>query len=137
MAIQTENLNARYKDIYTNLDVRLNNRDRGDLYALEDTDAIKTSLKNIILTDPGERFFNPKFGGGIRRTLFENVSEDTEFYIKTIVEAAIKNFEPRVNLIEVYVNAVPDDHLYHLSILFSVVNSPDVEKLNVILNRVR
>jgi phage baseplate assembly protein W len=130
-------MNARYKDIYTNLDVRLNNRAKGDLYSLDDVDAIKTSIKNIILTDPGERFFNPKFGGGIRRTLFENISEDTEFYIKTIVEAAIKNFEPRVNLIEVYVTAVPDDNLYHLSILFSILNNPDMQKLNVILNRVR
>ncbi|CAB5221181.1 COG3628 Phage baseplate assembly protein W [uncultured Caudovirales phage] len=137
MAIQTSRQTARYKDFYTNLDVRLNNRVKGDLYSLEDADAIKTSLKNIILTDPGERFFNPKFGAGIRRTLFENISEDTEFYIKTIVEAAIKNFEPRVNLIEVYVNAVPDENGYHLSILFSILNNPDQQKLNVILNRVR
>jgi len=137
MAIQTLRTPPRYKDFYNNLDLKLNNRAKGDLYVLEDSDSIKTALKNLIFTDPGERFFNPKFGSGIRRSLFENINADTEFTIKTEIEATIRNFEPRVNLSEVYVSANADEHYYSVTILFSILNTPDVQTLNLILNRVR
>lgn len=134
MTIQTKRSEPRFKDFYTNLDVH---PVRGDLYVLEDADSIKTSLKNIIFTNPGERFFNPRFGSGIKKTLFENISSDTEYQVKVYIENAIRNFEPRVNLIEVYVTAVPDDNKYHVSIVYSIINSPVVETFNVLLSRVR
>lgn len=137
MAIKTLRTPPRYKDFYNNLDLKLNNRATGDLYVLEDSNSIKNALKNLILTDPGERFFNPKFGSGVRRSLFENIDADTEFTIKTEIEATIRNFEPRVNLSEVYVYANADEHYYSVTILFSILNNPDVQTLNLILNRVR
>jgi len=137
MSTQTTRSNYRYSDFYTNLDVRLNNRSKGDLYVLEDADAVKTSIKNIVLTNPNERFFNPDFGAGIPRTLFENITPETEMVIQKLVVSTIRNYEPRVDVLEVYVTAVPDDNLYHISILFNLVNNPNRQSLNVILNRVR
>lgn len=139
MAITTIRTEPRYKDFYTNLNVKAGTtgRQKGDLYSLTDAEAVKTSIKNLILTDPGERFFNPRLGSGIRKSLFENISSDTEFMIKTMVEATIKNYEPRANLLQVFVTAIPDEHSYSVSILFSLINNPATQTLNLILNRVR
>ena len=134
MAIQTERSTARFKDFYTDLDVH---PVRGDLYVLEDTDAVKVSIKNILFTNPGERFFDSKFGGGIPRTLFDNISYDSEIIIKKQIEFAIRNYEPRVDFLDVVVNALIDENAYAATIIFSLVNNPSTEKFNVILTRVR
>ena len=110
---------------------------RGDLYVYTDVEAIKSSIRNIIFTGDHERFFNPRFGAGIIHTLYENISADTEYLIKTKILNAIENFETRANVIEVYVSAMPDENAYHVSIVFSVLNNPDPQKLDMILDRVR
>lgn len=139
MTIQTKRSEPRYKDFYTNFDVKASKtgRQNGDLYVLTDADAVKASIKNLILTDPNERFFRPYLGGGIKKSLFENISPNTEAIIKTQIEYTIKNYEQRAKLIEVYVNAVPDENRYAVTIVFSVINNTEVEKLDLILYRVR
>jgi phage baseplate assembly protein W len=139
MTIQTLRTTPKYKDFYTNFNVKAgaSGRPKGDLYVLTDADAVKTSIKNLILTDPNERFFRPSLGGGIRRSLFENISPNTEAIIKTQIEYTIINYEPRAKLVEVFVNAVPDENKYAATIVFSVINSTAVEKLDLILYRVR
>jgi phage baseplate assembly protein W len=139
MAIQTKRTEAKYKDFYTNFNVKAGatGRLKGDLYVLTDADAVKTSIKNLVLTDPNERFFRPSLGGGIRQSLFENISPNTEAIIKTQIEYTILNYEPRAKLIETYVNAVPDENKYAVTIVFSVINNTAVEKLDLILYRVR
>ena len=139
MTIQTTRSVPKYKDFYTNLDVkaRTSGRQTGDLYVLTDADAVKTSIKNLVLTDPNERFFRPNLGGGIRQSLFENITINTEDNIRTQIKYTIENYEPRARLIEVYVNAVPDENRYNVKIIFSVINSTETEQLDLILHRVR
>lgn len=139
MAIETKRTNPKYKDFYMTFDVKAKTtgRDKGDLYVATDADAVKASIRNLILTDPYERFFRPRLGGGIKRSLFENISRNTEEIIKMQIETTIKNFEPRARLIRVYVNAVPDENKYAATIVFSVINSPTQEQLDVILYRAR
>jgi hypothetical protein len=134
MTIQTTRTEPRYKDIYTNLEAH---PVRKDIFVLTDADAIKTSIRNILFTDRFERFFNPLFGSNIKRTLFENMTASTEMDVRMFVETAIRNFEPRVDYLEVYVNAIPDENGYYLKVIFSIVNNPQLETLNLILNRVR
>ena len=139
MTIQTTRTPPKYKDFYTNFNVKAKTtgRQTGDLYVLTDADAVKTSIKNLVLTDPYERFFRPNLGGGIKRSLFSNISINTEAIIKTQIEYTIKNYEPRARLIEVYVNAVPDENRYAVTIVFSLINSTATEQLDLILYRVR
>lgn len=139
MAIQTLRTPPKYKDFYTNFNVKAGTtgRQKGDLYVLTDADAVKTSIKNLVLTDPNERFFKPYLGGGIRRSLFDNISPNTEEIIKTQIEYTILNYEKRARVIEIYVNAVPDENKYAVTIVFSVINSTNVEQLDLILYRVR
>jgi phage baseplate assembly protein W len=139
MTIQTLRTSPKYKDFYTSFNVKATSTGRktGDLYVLTDADAVKASIKALVLTDPYERFFRPKLGGGIKRSLFENISPMTEDIIKTQIEFTIKNYEPRARLIEVYVNAIPDENGYTATIVFSLINSTKQERLDVILYRVR
>lgn len=134
MAIQTQRSAARYKDFYSNLE---SHPVRKDLFVLEDADAVKTSIKNLLFTDYGERFFQPDLGAGIKRLLFENITAETEYVLKRKIEVSIRNFEPRVNLLEVYVNGVPDENGYAVTILFSLVNNPAVQTYNLLLTRIR
>jgi phage baseplate assembly protein W len=110
---------------------------RKDIFVLTDADAVKTSIRNILFTDRFERFFNPLFGSNIKRTLFENMTASTEMDVRMFVTTAIRNFEPRVDYLEVYVNAIPDENGYYLKVIFSIINNPQLETLNLILNRVR
>ena len=134
MSIQTIRTPARYKDFYSNLE---SHPVRKDLYVLEDADAVKTAIKNLLFTDYGERFFQPDLGAGIKRILFENMAAETEYVLQRRIETTIRNFEPRVNLLEVYINGIPDEHSYAVTILFSLVNNPAVHTYNLLLSRVR
>ena len=134
MATNTLRSTARYKDFYINFDAH---PVRKDLYVLEDTDAIKRSIKNIIFTDPGERFFSPLLGSGIRRALFENISPETTNIIKTFITASIENFEPRARLLDVIVNPSTDENAYYIQITFTTINNPAPIIFNVLLSRVR
>lgn len=134
MAIQTLRTTIKYKDFYDNFDVH---PVRKDLYVLEDTDAVKNSIKNLVFTDPGERLFQPLIGGGIRQTLFENISSITAQTIRTLIFSTIENFEPRANLIEVYVDPRPDENGYGVTIVFSTINNPTPITFDVLLTRVR
>ena len=77
-----------------------------DLVALKNATAISRSVKNIVFTQPGEKFFNEDFGSRVSRFLFENIDPVTASNIKDEIVQSILNFEPRVQLIKVSV--VPD-----------------------------
>ena len=134
MTIQTLRKEARYKDFYDNFD---SHPVRKDLFVLEDTDSIKNAIKNILFTDPGERFFAPYFGGGIRASLFENIGFNTAYTIQKQVEIAIENFEPRARLIQVIVSPLEDKNAYDISIMFSTINNPNPIVFSTLLSRVR
>ena len=74
-----------------------------DLIALKNSTAIARSIRNIVFTQPGEKFFNPDFGSRITESLFENMDEVSALAIRDEIENSITRFEPRVNVIEVRV----------------------------------
>ena len=65
---------------------------------MKNENAIARSVKNIVFTNPGEKFFNPRFGSRITESLFENADDLTAIEIQTQIEDSIKRYEPRVNL---------------------------------------
>ena len=75
----------------------------GDLIALKNANAIARSLKNIVLTGRGEKFFDPEFGSRVSESLFETLDEVTALAIQEEIEYSIVNYEPRVNLLNVIV----------------------------------
>lgn len=134
MAINALRTTSRYRDFSNNLTVHPVSE---DISPITDDVAIKQSIKNIVMTDFGERPFNPEFGCGIRGLLFENIEPSTEVLIREKIFEAIERFEPRCRLIEVYVSSSPDNNSVNISIVFSIINNPEPITLDVILYRVR
>ena len=92
-----------------------------DLIAITNTTAIARSLRNLVLTTPGERFFNENLGSQVNNLLFENVDDITALSIRTEIINVIENYEPRVKLMNVSVNANIDSYNMDVIIGYEVV----------------
>ena len=92
-----------------------------DLIALKNTSAIARSLRNIVFTQPGEKFFNPEFGSRVSESLFEVVDEVSTIAIRDEIRSSIINYEPRVNLLDVLVDPNPDDNEMNVTIKYEIV----------------
>ena len=112
-----QRVKRKYKDISMSFE---NNPLNNDLVSLSDTTAIARSLRNIVFTQPGEKFFNPDFGSRITESLFENVDEVSALAIEDEIKSSIINFEPRVNLSFVNVKPNPDDNEMNVTIEYEI-----------------
>lgn len=108
-----------------------------DIVMLKDEDAVKDSIKNLLLTDPGERPMQPYLGGGIREMLFENITPSTLKLIKDKVKTTIDVYEPRAELIDVTVSSEIDDNTVGVNVVFYIRNRQQPITLDVILERIR
>ena len=113
-----ERVSQEFKDISMTFKTNPLN---GDLIALKDVSAISRSLKNIVLTGRGEKFFDPDFGSGVSESLFENLDEVTALNIKDEIEYSIANYEPRVELIDVDVIPDYDGNQYYVVIVYIII----------------
>ena len=108
-----------------------------DVSILKDIDAVKQSVKNLVLTAQGERPFNPLLGSNIRALLFEPVDDFTAFDIDEQVRQTIKNHEPRVRVLDVDVIAEADNNRFKLSIDFQMITNLDTGNVSFYLERIR
>ena len=92
-----------------------------DITVIKNANAIKRSIRNIVQTIPGERFFNPILGSDVRSSLFEFVDFGTASVIQKEIITAIENFEPRVYNIQVEAIAIPDDNEFEVNIYFDII----------------
>lgn len=123
-----------YSDFFTNLD---KHPIKNTLLRKINVDAVKQSIRNIVLTDRGERLYNPTFGGNIRALLFENKTPQTFISIKEQIKDVLEAHEPRAEIIDIVVADTYDDHTVDVSIVFRVINIQDPITLQIILERVR
>ena len=112
-----QRVKRKYKDLSMSFE---SNPLNDDLVSLSDTAAIARSIRNIVFTSPGEKFFNPDFGSRISESLFENVDEVSALAIEDEIKSSIINFEPRVNLSFVNVNPNPDDNEMNVTIEYEI-----------------
>jgi phage baseplate assembly protein W len=94
-----------------------------DLIPLRNETAIARSIRNIVFTLPGEKFFNPNFGSRVSRSLFENVDEISASIINDEIRNSINNFEPRVSLINVQTIPDFDNGAFDVNIIYRVVGA--------------
>lgn len=99
--------------------------------------AINQSLKNIILTDIGERLFQPNFGSNVRTLLFENSIESNLSTIELYIKNSIENNEKRINLLEVNVDTGENETEVVINVLYNTINNPEPILFTYILKRVR
>lgn len=123
-----------YQDFHKDLTV---NPISGDIALRTNEEAIKESLKNLILTDRGERLMQPNLGSDVRASLFENATPVTLKILEERVKDVINNFEPRVSLIDVDVTSIYDENRVQVTIYFYVTNREDPLSVDVFIDRVR
>tara|TARA_Y100001972_G_scaffold30831_1_gene37959 strand:- start:99 stop:500 length:402 start_codon:yes stop_codon:yes gene_type:complete len=113
-----ERVKQEFKDISMSFQTNPLN---DDLVALKNANAIARSIRNIVFTERGEKFFNPKFGSRISKLLFDNVDEVIASAIKDEIEFTIKKFERRVDLIEVKVVPNFNSNEMNATIVYEIV----------------
>ena len=86
-------------------------------------DQIKSNLINYFLTNKGERYLNPNFGGNLRATLFEQISNQTLSGLETQIEADLKVFFPMVNVINLQVKELVDEQIINVVLDYNVFNA--------------
>lgn len=124
----------RYSDFLISF---FKNPQTGNVGKVTNEQSIKQSLRTLVLTNLGERFYNPLIGSRIKTALFDPVNSITADVIRNSITECIRNNEPRVNLINVEISDDPDNNRYSVNIIFNLINIPDVLQLNLLLKRAR
>jgi phage baseplate assembly protein W len=94
-----------------------------DIIALKNESAIARSVRNIVFTSPGEKFFNEDFGSNINRALFDNINDISANIIKNEIRNSIRNYEPRVKLRNVEVEPNFDQNEFNATILYEIIGA--------------
>lgn len=108
-----------------------------DVTKIEDIDAIKRSVRNLVQTNHYERPFQPELGCGVRELLFEPYTPLTGIFLKKKIEEVITNYEPRVSLNDISIDEEPDRNRLRVSIYFYVRNVPQPVVVTTFLQRLR
>lgn len=133
-------LSPNYKKLTVYTDFRkdlLMNPLTSDVVLRLNEDSVKEALKNLILTDKGERLFQPYLGSDVRKSLFDMMTPATVKIIEQNVRTTINNFEPRVTVIDVQVIADPDNYKVQIIISFYVRNVQEPVTVSMFLERIR
>tara|TARA_B100000287_G_scaffold417335_1_gene453006 strand:- start:4 stop:405 length:402 start_codon:yes stop_codon:yes gene_type:complete len=113
-----ERVSKGFKDISSSFKVNPLN---DDLIAIKNETAIARSIRNLILTHTGERFFNPILGSQVSRLLFENINELTATTVEDEIRTTIENFEPRVDLTDVEVVPNYDTGEFDVTLRYDII----------------
>ena len=124
---------------YTDLDLFFGKKATSrDISKVTDIQAVKRSVRNLVLTNHYEKPFHPEIGSGVRGILFEPMTPLTAIILTRKIEDVIENFEPRARLIGVSANPRLDRNEYEVTIEFFVVNMPtELVDLTLFLERLR
>jgi len=106
-----------------------------DVSTVKDDGAIKQAIKNLVLTSPGEKPFNPLVGSSVNELLFEPLDGFTADTIRDEIINTINQYEPRVELTEVLVTPIYEGNKLNVSIEYRIVGLPIVETISFVLQR--
>ena len=94
-------------------------------------DAIKNNLINFFLTNPGERFLNPLFGGGLRAFIFEQITTDNLETLREDVNEKLYLYFPNIKIEDLVVSGQPDTNQINVSLTYSVINTNITDNLEI------
>jgi len=125
--------------VYSDLDLDFGrNPINGDVNKKIDVEAVKRSLRNLILYRRNEKFFQPDFSADIQGLLFENNSPVYLSVMRTSIENSIRNYEPRINNLKVDLIGDFDSNELLVKLTFSVASFPlNQQEVNIVLERIR
>tara|TARA_Y100001937_G_C7067382_1_gene306688 strand:+ start:241 stop:660 length:420 start_codon:yes stop_codon:yes gene_type:complete len=126
------NLSRAFKDIKVDF---ARNPFTQDVSAVSNDQAIKQSLKNLVLTQPGEKLFQPQIGSGIRQLLFEPMDGFTADAIRDDILNTVGQHEPRITIENLAVVEQPGANGFNVTIEYVIVGQPLVETVSFVLKR--
>ena len=113
-----ERVSRGFKDISMSFEV---NPITNDTITVKNDTAIARSIRNLVFTTPGERFFNPNLGSGVSKLLFDNIDDITAAVIRDEIEETIIKYEPRVKLKDIRVEPDYDNYTFDVTIVYDIV----------------
>jgi len=116
--VPAERVSKGFKDISASFQVNPLNF---DLIGLKNENAIARSVRNLVLTQRGERPFAPTLGSGVNGLLFENMDSLTASVLRDEIIQVIEGYEPRVQLIDVNVTANTDENAMTVRVQYQIV----------------
>ena len=109
----------------------------GELNRKTNENAVKQSVRNLLLTNKGERLFQPTVGSNLKALLFENATPFINQMLHDYILETIENHEPRAEIIEVQVSDDIDNNAVNISAIIQVINNNDPVELKLVLERIR
>ena len=144
MSIATSNYskqrssNVAAKALYSDLDLSLNLHPvKMDISPVTDVRAVRNAVKNLVLTNFGERPFQPKLGSNVTALLFENADQFTAIMMKKEIYRLLEDHEPRINATRVQILDDSDSNAYRVSIEFNVIKINAQTEVEFALQRLR
>ena len=113
-----ERISRGFKDISMSFEV---NPINSDIIGVKNDTAIARSIRNLVLTTPGERFFNEDLGSGVSEVLFDTVDDISSAVIRDEIEQTIVRFEPRVELQDVTVKPNYDNNEFDVTVSYNII----------------
>ncbi len=134
----SKNKTNRQNRLYKDLDMDfVRNTVTNDVQTVDNVNAVKRSVRNLIQTNFYERPFQPELGCGIRELLFEPYSPLTAVFLKRKIAEVITNYEPRVNLESIALDDDPDRNRLKVDLYFYVVGVTQPVMVTTFLQRLR
>lgn len=109
----------------------------GNISRVTEDQAVKQALRTLILTNKGERMHRISLGSNLSSLLFDPIDPMTANMIRNTIEECIRNFEPRVDIIQVQVTPDVQNQQYRVGIFFRIINISEPQQLDLTLKRVR
>mgnify|MGYP001191003776 FL=1 len=135
---QGTNNSTRSNNLYSDLNLNFNkNPATKDIAKLKDVEAVKRSVRNLILTNRFERPFHPEIGSDIRALLFENMTPTIQTLLTDRIRDVLETYEPRAVLNDVIVSGDIDKNQYGATIKFYVREVPGIQVVTEFLQRLR
>lgn len=128
------NTTPAYSDFFVNLN---KHPETGALMRATNEDSVRKALRNLLMTNKGERIYNPNYGCDLKKILFEPMTQVTADSLKLYIEEAIKFNEPRVRTLAIEVAADEVSNAYRVAVIYEVINSTQPQTLTLTLYRVR
>lgn len=126
------------KRIYSDLNLRFAKHPKiKDIIPFYDLDAIKSSIRNLILSNHNDRLFHPELGSNLGSLLFEICDNFTIIAIRNEITLVLSSHEPRIGKLSIDVIDMTDQNAISITVQFSINNKPGREEVSFQLNRLR
>jgi len=134
--LSTKPITTSRNKAFSDIDLTFAKKGSGDVFKKTDAAAVKQAVKNLLLTNRGEKPFQYNFGADLNRFLFE-LDDVDEFEIEDMIVNAMANHEPRALFKGMEIRRLPDQNKIGILVRFQVINVPEILEVNVTLTRLR